>query len=61
MEDTLEHKHIHVSKHLRGDWSFGVCLTHDDSLNETYIYINFFKWSISIGKLAYLKEIKEEI
>lgn len=61
MEETLEHKHIHVTKHPPGDWSFGICLTHDDSLNETYIYINFFKWSISIGKLAYLKKIEEEI
>lgn len=60
MEDSLKHKYIHVSKHISKDWSFGICLTYDSYLNETYIYINFFKWSISIGKLAYLKELDEE-
>lgn len=36
-----------VDKHPNGWWSFGVCLSHQDK--ETYVYINFFKWSISIG------------
>lgn len=30
-------------------WSFGICLSHWEE--ETYLYINFFRWSISIGKL----------
>lgn len=30
-------------------WSFGICLSHE--FNETYVFINFFKWSISIGWL----------
>lgn len=30
-------------------WSFGVCLSH--WLDETYIYINFYRYSISIGKI----------
>ena len=32
-----------------GWWSFGICLSHSD--DETYILINLFKWSVSIGKL----------
>ena len=36
-----------VDKNPTGWWSFGVCLSHQDK--ETYVYINFFKWSISIG------------
>ena len=36
-------------------WSFGICLYHTD--DKTYIFINLFKWSISIGKLIKWKEI----
>lgn len=31
-------------------WSFGICLSHDS--RETYLFINLFKFSISIGKLT---------
>lgn len=36
-------------KHIKGAWSVGIAITHDDY--ETYLYINFFKWSIAIGIL----------
>lgn len=36
-------------KLLPGQWSFCLGLTHD--CEETYIYINFFKWTIIIGKI----------
>lgn len=39
-------------------WSFGICLYHTD--DKTYIFINLFKWSISIGKLIKWKEIVQE-
>ena len=38
---------ISVDKHYPGMWSFGVCLSHCD--RETYVYINFARWSVSIG------------
>ena len=37
-------------------WTFGVGLSH--MFDETYIYINFFKWSITIGRIY--KEVKNE-
>lgn len=37
------------AKYPKGIWSFGICLSH--YREETYIFINFFRWSISIGKL----------
>ena len=40
---------IAVAKQPEGWWNFGICLAHDTV--ETYIFINFYKWSISIGKL----------
>jgi len=38
---------IKIDKMWTGSWSFGICLSHLDK--ETYIYINLFKVSISIG------------
>lgn len=38
-----------VDKHPKGLWSFGMFINH--SIDETYIFINLFKISISIGKL----------
>lgn len=44
---------IKINEHPNGWWSFGICLSHEEysphQENETYLYINFFKWSISIG------------
>ena len=39
---------IKVTEMGRGEWSFGICLSH--YFDETYIYINLAKWSITIGK-----------
>lgn len=44
---------IKVYKHMKGMWSFGICLSHD--IDEMYIFINFFKWNISIGKLMLME------
>lgn len=38
-----------VEEMIGDSWSFGVCLSHWGE--ETYIFINLFKWSISIGKI----------
>ena len=40
---------VKVNKHFKGAWSFGSCISH--SLGETYLFINFAKWNISIGWL----------
>lgn len=32
-----------------GMWSFGIGLSH--FVDETYLYINFFRWTVSIGYL----------
>lgn len=41
---------IKVDNMYKGNWSFGICLSH--AWEETYLYINLFKWSISIGWLV---------
>lgn len=40
---------IRTNKHFKGMWSFGIGLSHFGK--ETYLYINFFRWCISIGFL----------
>ena len=39
---------IDITKNDRGIWSFGVCLSHYG--DETYIFVNFHRYSITIGK-----------
>ena len=39
---------IDITKNDRGIWSFGVCLPRYEE--ETYIFVNFYRYSISIGK-----------
>lgn len=56
----MKRKHFHWYEHNNGDWSFGIAFTRDKTLDECYVFINFYKWSIAIGKLAYLKEISTE-
>lgn len=34
-------------KLMKGQWSIGIAITHDEC--ETYLYINLIKWSIAIG------------
>ena len=50
-EDTKTRFRVLLTKRSPEDrmWSFGMCLSH--WAEETYLYINFFRWSISIGKL----------
>jgi hypothetical protein len=48
---------IKIDKTYKGQWSIGLCLSHWD--NETYLFINLFKWSISIGWLDMAGEISE--
>lgn len=38
------------TKMEKGMWSFGINLSH--ALGETYLFINFAKWSLIIGWLA---------
>lgn len=40
---------VKIDKMMSESWSFGICLSHWKE--ETYVFINFFKWSISIGKI----------
>ena len=40
---------IKVNRMFEGAWSFGSCISH--SFGQTYLFINFAKWSISIGWL----------
>lgn len=47
---------IKIDKIWQGAWSFGVCLSH--GFGETYLYINLFKWSISIGLLVLVNEVE---
>ena len=36
-------------KLMKGRWSIGIAITHDEY--ETYLYINLVKWSVAIGIL----------
>ena len=49
MEEIKAKFGIKVDTRWEGMWSFGICLSH--WTEETYIFINFWKWSVSIGKL----------
>lgn len=40
---------IKVYRMLDGSWGFGSCISH--SFDETYLFIMFAKWNISIGWL----------
>ena len=40
---------VKIDKHSDGLWSFGACLSH--FYDETYLYINLFKYTVSIGFL----------
>ena len=48
-EETKYGFGIKTDTQMRGAWSFGSCISH--SFGETYLFINFAKWSISIGWL----------
>lgn len=40
---------IKINRMFEDFWSFGSCITH--SFGQTYLFINFAVWSISIGWL----------
>ena len=40
---------IMIDKIGEDQWSFGINFSRDDK--ELYVYINFYKWNIVIGKL----------
>ena len=44
-----------VEKVWEGSWSFGMCLSHSFD-GQTYLFINLFKWTISIGKVMVYEE-----
>lgn len=46
--DVKSKWNIDIQKNPKEMWSFGVCLSH--MVDETYIYANFYRWTISIGK-----------
>lgn len=50
---------IRIDKlHPFSEWSIGMCLSH--WVNETYLYINLFFITISIGKLGFLIEDEKD-
>lgn len=50
MEDSNKVKFKYkIVPMMKGQWSIGICLSHLD--RETYLYINLFKWNLSIGFL----------
>ena len=50
---------IAIEKMFEGDWSVGICLSHSFD-GQTYIFINLFKWSISIGRIIKYNEVQHE-
>lgn len=48
---------IKTDKQPKGFWSFGMGLSH--MMEETYVYVNFFKWSVFIGFLYEFREAEE--
>lgn len=50
---------IRVDRQPEGWWSFGMCFSHIKS-EDTYLYINFFKWSITVGLIYQYSYLDEE-
>ena len=49
---------IRLDKRYDGEWSFGIALSH--LFKETYVYINFYKWQITIGYLYEYEDIWDD-
>ena len=49
MNDDNVRFQVKIDEMLNSRWSIGICISH--WADETYLYINFIKWSISIGFL----------
>lgn len=45
---------ITVDKICDGGWSFGICLSHEPE--QTYLYINFIKWTLCIGRMYFWED-----
>ena len=60
MEESQIKWELNIVKWPKGYQSFGIYLTRDANLDEYYIYINLFKWSISIGRLLDYSHNNEE-
>jgi hypothetical protein len=56
MIESIARFGIKIDKMSDDQWSFGICLSH--WWKETYLFINLFKWCISVGWL--LQPEKEE-
>lgn len=48
---------ISVDKMCGDSWSFGIGLSHDPK--QTYLYINFIKWILCIGKMYFWEDKNE--
>lgn len=60
MNDKHKYKFgIAVDEHGHDTWSFGCCISHD-WFKQTYLFINFLWWSISIGWLRKESEATNE-
>ena len=45
---------------INGGLSFGACISYDKYGKECYLFINLFKWGISIGWLTFERKREEE-
>lgn len=52
MNNNVAEWGITVDDMMDGNWSFGVCLSRSKAFGELYLFINFFKWSVAIGKVV---------
>lgn len=60
-EDTTKHYFGVNVENIEQGLSFGMCLSYERYLGEFYLYINLFKWSISIGRLSRENDNDEEL
>lgn len=49
---------VSIEKLEKNQWSFCIGLSH--WVDETYLFINLFRWSISVGKLQKSEESYED-
>lgn len=52
-----EHKRFGIKvDEINSGLSFGVCISYDKYMKECYLFINLFKWCISIGWLIFMRK-----
>lgn len=51
---SIRMKYFQVFKMDKGDYSIGMCVSSKNwnEFRETYLYINLWKWTISIGRFV---------